>query len=137
MCIKHKRLRDFWVPQVTLNGRTIAFVTVQKYLGVLINNYLNDNDDINPGICTIYCSGNILIKKCKIFTVDVKDYLFKTYCTHMYGGHLCFKYNKTISSKAMVAYNCICMKFSNLGRDTSITANMVTSQIPTFYELIR
>ena len=64
MCIIPERLRDFLIPLVTLNRRTIAFVTVQKYLGVLINNDLNDND-INQLIRSIYCAGNILTKKFK------------------------------------------------------------------------
>ena len=37
---------------------------------------------------------------------------------------------------ANIAYNCIFRKFRNLGRHTSISANMEASQIPTFYELI-
>ena len=47
---------------VMLNGRTITFVTVQKYLCVLMNNDLNDNDDMNQQILSICCAGNILNK---------------------------------------------------------------------------
>ena len=53
MCIKPKRLCNLQVPPVTLNGRTIGFVIIQKYLGVLINDDLNDVDDINRQIHSI------------------------------------------------------------------------------------
>ena len=93
----------------------------------MINNDLNDNDDISRQIRSIYGAGNILIKKFKYCSEDVKDYLFKTYCTSMYGGHLCCKYNLTVLTIAKVAYKCISRKFRNPGKDTSISANMVAS----------
>ena len=55
----------------------------------------------------------------------------------MYGDHLWCKYNVIVLTKAKDAYNCIFRKFRNLGRDSSISANMASSQIPTFYELLR
>ena len=70
----------------------------------MINNDLNDNN-ISLQIHSIYCAGNILIKKCKYGSEYIKDYLFKTYCTSMYGDHLWWKYNVTILTKAKAAYN--------------------------------
>ena len=137
MCIKPKMFRDLHVPPVTLNGRSLTFVTTQKYLGVLINNAFNDNDDIKRQTRSIYCAGNILIKKFKHCSDAIKDYLFKTYCTGIYSGHLWYRYNSTIFSRAKTAYNCIFRKFRNLDRKCSISASMVSSHVPTFIEVLR
>ena len=67
----------------------------------------------------------------------IKDYMFKPYCTSMYGTHLWCNYNVIVLTKAKIAYNCIFMILGNLGRDRSIFANMLSSQICTCYKLLR
>ena len=46
MCAKQKICHDLFVPPVILKRKPLRFVTVQKYLGVLINTYFNNSDDV-------------------------------------------------------------------------------------------
>ena len=68
-----------------------------------------------------------MIKNFKFCAPDTKDYIFKTYCTSMYGGHLWCQYDVTVITEAKVTYNCKFRKCMNLGRNSSISANLVTS----------
>ena len=137
MCVKPKWLNNMTVPSITLNGRILEYSSVQKYLGVLINSNFNDNDDQKRQLKSIYSSGNILIRKFRQCTDDVKDHLFQMYCTSLYCGHLWYTYSKTMFSKVKVAYNAIFRMLKGIDRKCSISQMMVNSCVPTFREIIR
>ena len=59
-----------------------------KYLGVIINDDINDNDDMVRHKKYIYGKGNLLIQKCKACSDGIKLRLFRTFCYNAYGGHL-------------------------------------------------
>ena len=48
-----------------------------------------------------------LWKNFKYCSNNVKDHVYRTYCTGMYGGHLWCKYTRTVYTKSRTAYNCI------------------------------
>ena len=46
MCFNPKKLSTIHVPNFILNGKILDIVTTQKYLGVVINDQLTDDDDM-------------------------------------------------------------------------------------------
>ena len=68
--------------QFALNGNALEYVASYKYLGCIINESLNDNDDIKRTLCGIYARGNMLVRKFHSCSENVKQMLFRTYCTN-------------------------------------------------------
>ena len=60
------------LPQFVLDGSTLTYTDVTKYLGCFISNKLTDDCEINHQVRNVYFRGNILIKKFRHCTVDVK-----------------------------------------------------------------
>ena len=53
----------------------------------------------------IYANTNLLLRKFSKCSVDVKCYLFKTYCSNLYCAPMWFDCTKTALKKLKVAYN--------------------------------
>ena len=105
MCIKHKSGVKVKVPEVFLNGNSLQWIGDHKYLGVYINEYFKDDLDIKRQMRYIYGKGNMLIRKFKNCSIDIKVKLFKCYCSNLYCSAL-WETHKAINFKQlMVAYN--------------------------------
>ena len=76
------------VPVVRLCNETLNFSKKVKYLGVYLTNALTDDDDINRQVRSLYCSANQLKSTFSQSSFDVKNLLFKSYCTNFYGSDL-------------------------------------------------
>ena len=63
---------DVGFPNFTLGNTMIKFVHVFKYLGHVINNRLNDDDDINREIRGTFARTNTLIRKFSKCSLNVK-----------------------------------------------------------------
>ena len=83
------------VPVVRLCNEMLNFSKKVKYLGVYLTNAFTDNDDINRQVRPLYCSANQLKSAFSQCSFDVKNLLFKSYCTNFYGSHLWSKYLKS------------------------------------------
>ena len=59
-----------------------------KYLVVIINDDMNDNDDMLRYKRYLCGKGNLLIQNFNACSDDVKLHLFRTFCYDVYGGHL-------------------------------------------------
>ena len=105
MCVKPKWLKKISIPDFYLCGRSVDIVSSQKYLGVLITDVLNDNDDIQRHVKGIYARGNMLVKKFMQCSYDVKVKLFKAYCNSFYCGNLWCNFSKATLRKVKTAYN--------------------------------
>jgi hypothetical protein len=137
MCFLPKCLSKLHVVQVKLNGRLLKYVDVQKYLGIVINQDFNDDNDICRQMRAIYCRGNTLVKRFSCCTPDVKNSLFQSYCSNLYGAHLWYNFHKNILNKTKVAYNNVFRFLHKLPRSGSISQAMVSCKILTFNELLR
>ena len=69
-----------------LCNETLNFSKKVKYLGVYLTNALTDDDDINRQVRSLYCSANQLKSAFSHCSFDVKNLLFKSYCTYV---HIC------------------------------------------------
>ena len=137
MSVLPKWLKTVNVPKFTLNNVPLKTVCKQKYLGVIISEEFTDDLDMDRQKKSIYCTGNMLIRRFQSCSDSVKTLLFKTYCTNMYGCHLWAKYSKSSYSKLKVAYNCICRHLMKLSRYDSMSNFMVSSHIKTLPEIRR
>ena len=68
---------------------------------------------------------------------DVKNLLFKSYCTNFYGSHLWSNYLKSSFHSIRVAYNDCYRMLHNLPRYTSASEFQVINHILTFEALLR
>ena len=92
-------------PPFSIGSQKLMYVEKFKYLGHIINNRLNDNDDICREIKNLFTRCNMLITRFNKCSVTVKCVLFRTYCLCMYNIGLWKHYNITVINKFRSAYH--------------------------------
>lgn len=137
MCFKPKMFSDLYVPQFTLNGRSLQQVSSHKYLGVFIHEKLHDDDDISRQVKSVYSKGNILVRKFSKCSEDVKVRLFKAYCCSFYCDTLWSVFKKSSHRKLVTSYNTILRLLLNLDFKTSISGICVTLNFDSIKVLLR
>ena len=121
MCFKHKCLSHIHIPHFTLNGSKLELVSTQTYLSVFIDDNYMGNNDLWRQTKAIYSKGNVLVKKFSICNADVKEKLFKTYCSAFYCNAL-WSYFDTMSFKKLQGiFNRMFRKCFNLPCDQYFT----------------
>ena len=68
----------------------IELVNQFKYLGVILNNNLNNGEDIKRALRKFYCEFNTILRKFNFAESNVKLHLFRHYCLQIYGSDLWF-----------------------------------------------
>ena len=124
-------------PKLLLGNSTINFTQQVNYLGLIINDNLNDDDDILRQTRSLYCIANKLKYNFNHCNIKVKKYLFQHYCPTFYGSHLWCEYRNFSMNRLRVAYNDSYRILHNLPRSSSARAHQVQSNILTFDALIR
>ncbi len=81
MIVKTKEDRKQHFPSFYLGDQVLNVVNKIKYLGHIIRDYLNDDDDVQRQCCKLYRQANMQAHKLYMCTVDVKISLFRAYCT--------------------------------------------------------
>ena len=82
-------------PEFKLKGITLHVVATYKYLGNYTSDDISDDDDINRQRRTPYVQGNIRLRKCCMYSLEVKLTLFHSYCSPMYGVQLWWNNKKS------------------------------------------
>ena len=82
MCIKPSTIK-FTRPWFFLAGMKIPIITHCKYLDVIVSEHSSDND-LKRQMRKFYSNANMLIRKFTKCSVNIKCYLFKTYCSTIY-----------------------------------------------------
>ena len=113
----------------------ISIVTHCKYLDVIISEHNSDND-LKRQMRKFYANANMLISKFSKCSVNVKCYLFKTYCSTMYCSALWFNNTKTALPKLKIAYNNSLRKLHVLGSAGHFKTK-IRSLVPFSIELLR
>lgn len=70
-------LNNLYVPSIYLNKIELEYVHCIKYLGVLLNDESNDEDDLVHHKKYLYAKGNSLIAKFKIVQMRLNKYCLK------------------------------------------------------------
>ena len=85
----------------------------------------------------MYANANLLLRKFSRCSVNVKCYLFKTYCSNLYCAPMWFDCTKTVLTKLKVAYNNSLRRFMGLPWHNSASEMFVNLNIKSFGELLR
>ena len=101
LCFKPTSIK-FERPCFYLGEKIIPKVT--QYLGVIISDH-NWDADFKRQMRNFYTNANMLIRNFFKCSVDVKCYLFKTYCSTMYCSAMWFDTTKSAMKRLKVAYN--------------------------------
>ena len=136
MCFKPKFLRNIQVPKFQLDCEKLKYVTVHKYLGCFIHNQLCDNDDIKRQMRSTYARDNLIIKRFRHCTDDVKVKLFKSYCCNFYGICLWSKYTQECRKKLITAFKRIFRGLFNCDKYNT-TVTMINMHVDPFIVIER
>lgn len=137
MCFRPKSMQKLVVPVIPLNDKGLEFISQHKYLGMYINDDLSDDIDIKRHARNLYARGNMLVKSFKKCSEDVKKYLFRVYCSNIYGCSLWCNYNASSFKKVIVAYNDIYRAMLDIKRGESMSQIFVQHGVDHFNVLIR
>ena len=98
-----------------LDGKQLKIVHEQKYLGVFLTDMMKDDCDIKRQIRSTgnYARGNVLIKRFKFSSNEIKCKLFKAYCASFYCMSQWRNFTSSVFRKIKGAYNRIFKNFLN------------------------
>ena len=124
-------------PDIVLDGAKLEYVENAKYLGVILNEKCQDDNDIQRHIRSLYARANTVIRKFYNCTVDVKLSLFKSYCLPSYCSHLWVRYNKYSYSKLRIAFNNVYRRLLGFRKCDSASQMYVSHNIDNFDAFMR
>ena len=124
---------------IYLNGRSLSYVDVYKYLGHLITPDLKDNDDIQAQTRLFYARGNAIIRDFKVASFLVKSHLFSVFCDIPYSSYLWCNFSVNIFNSARRAYAQVFRKLTGVTyrHVQSNSLLLVNLSILTFDEILR
>ena len=105
MMFKTNRLSLSFEPKFRLCGNSIDCVKKIKYLGFVLTSDLKDDDDMNRQLGSIYGSANKLRRKFFCCSKAVKNCLFCTFVSSLYGSTVWCMYRKSTLNRLRVGYN--------------------------------
>lgn len=108
-------------PCFKLDDVPLPFVKEFKYLGHMINNCFNDNDDIMRVIKCLYTRSNILLRRYSKCSVNVKIKLFTAFCLSFYDVGIWRFYSTTVFNKLRACYYKCIKLFFGYDRRYSVT----------------
>ena len=88
MLFKSKDFKLEHIPDIQLQGSKLAIVNTYLYLGHLITCDLTDDADILRQRHLLCIRANMLARCFSLCSSEVKDHLFKTFCTSIYCNYL-------------------------------------------------
>ena len=118
-------------PGFYLGEIIIPKITQCKYFGVIISDHTCDLD-LKRRMRKFYTNANMLIRKFLKCTVDVKCYLFKTYCSTLWFDGINFA-----MKKLNVAYNNSLSRLLSLPTYNSASEMFAVLNITSFGKLLR
>ena len=120
------------LPCVKLYGESLKFVTSYVYLGIHINDKLNDDDCILAQIRGLYSRANTIKRKFAVCSPTVKKTLFKSHCSQLFASQLWDSASPRVVSKCRIAYNNCFRILMDLPRFCSASEMFVSHVIDTF-----
>ena len=89
------------IPRVFLNDTKLQYVDSYKYLGMFIH-VRNDDLDIVRQLKCVILRTNILMRTFSSCSVEVKLFLFQSYCSNFYFSHLWYNFTKVQMNKLRI-----------------------------------
>ena len=94
-----------YLPTLHIGQINIPNVTDCRYLGITISVKKNCDLDLKRQMRKCYANVNMLLRKFVKCSLDVKCYLFKTYCCNLYCALFWYDSTKAAMKSLKVAYN--------------------------------
>ena len=91
-------------PSFAVNDIAIGEVAKVKYLGHVITNDMTDDADMMRQRRQLYALGNVLSRRFHMCSIDVKNTLFRSFCTPLYNCQLWWNFSVQSMHKLNVAY---------------------------------
>ena len=137
---RNKAMAHAVPPVFTVNGNIIGESDKVKYLGHIICNDMSDDDDMMRQIRQLYAQGNVLSRRFHTCSPEVKNVLFRTFCTPLYTCQLwCpqFRYTARSLHKLYVAYNNAFRMMHHLPTYCSASEMFTVNRVPNCAAVIR
>ena len=122
---------------ICLNGAPIPVETSCRYLGHIIANDLNDNEDIRRQLRGFYGRFNMLLRTFGACSYAVKLLLFMSDCGSLYTSRIWCKYTKMQYYQMEVAYNNVFRRFFGYDRFSSASQMFVENRVENFETRMR
>lgn len=122
---------------VYLYGSPVKVVSKFKYLGHVLNDRLNDEEDMERERRALAVRCNMLARRFAKCTEDVKTVLFKAYCQTFYTCQLWVNYTKRFFNVLRVQYNDAFRILMKLPRYCSAKAMFADARVPDFFAILR
>ena len=121
-------------PIIKLSGKELDFVHDFKYLGHIISSDMSDNKDIMAQNKKLCARGNMIIRKMKPCSNEIKCLMFKTYCYGIYGAALWSTFTGVVMNRLRVNYNNILRRLMNVPPWSSASELFVSHHLRGFAE---
>ena len=108
-----------------------------KYLGHVITNDMTDDADMMRQRRQLYALGNVLSRRFHMCSIEVKNTLFRLFCTPMYTCQLWWIFSVQSMHKLNVAYNNAFRFMHHLPTYCSASLMFVVNTVPNCRAVIR
>ena len=135
LCFKKNTLKVS-APSFYLDQMKIPTVKQCRYLGITISTQ-NSDIDLKRQMRKLYANVNLLLKNFSKYSVGVKCFLFKTYCSNLHCAPMWFDCTKAALKKLKIAYNNSLRRFMFLPWRNSVTEMFANLGIHSFDEMLR
>ena len=106
-----------------------------RYLGSTIS-IKNSDLDLKRQMRKLYANANLLLRKFSKCSINVKCYLFKTYCSNLYCAPMWFDCTKTALKTLKVTYNNSLRRFMGLPWHNIASEMFVNLNLKLFGEML-
>ena len=124
-------------PSFAVNDTVIGEVAKVKYLGHVIANDMTDDADMMRQRRQLYALGNVLSRRFHMCSIEVKNTLFRSFCTPMYTCQLWWNFSVQSMHKLNVAYNNAFRFMHHLPTYCSASLMFVVNRVPNCRAVIR
>ena len=125
------------VPTAFLGNIALSYKDSVKYLGVVITDDCNDNQEIKRQTGLLYGRANTVLRKFYACSVPVKMSLLQTFCMNFYCSPLWRSVSKHTFNRIKAAYNNVYRSLLGFGKMCSASGMLVNHNITTFDAILR
>lgn len=123
-------------PVFSLAGCNLLFVENFKYLGHVIDNCLNDDSDIMREVKNLFVRTNLLCRRFRRCSLQVKLVLFRSFCICFYDTALWSNFSAAALLKFKSCYHKCLKYFFGYLKYSSVTNMLLDLGLPSFNTLI-